>query len=261
MTTMSSRRVLAETHYWLLRYRRTWRGTVVISVANPALFLTGLGVGLGTLVDHHQSGYLHGATYVAFLAPGLLAAAVMQTAYVESAGPVRMSARPGGIYRAALATPLRPVEVYVGHQLFIAFRVVTSALAFAVVAWAFGAVSAIRLPELVGAATLTGLAFAAPVAAWAVAVQRPAVLNSGFRFVIMPLYMFSGTFFSPDQLPNWLRAIAVWTPLYHGAQLCRSVSLGTATPAATVEHLTYLSGLAAAGIALGCRTYRRVLTA
>jgi lipooligosaccharide transport system permease protein len=258
---MSGSRALAETRYWLLRYRRTWRGTVVISIANPALFLTGLGVGLGTLVDHHQSSYLHGASYVAFLAPGLLAAAVMQTAYLESAGPVRVSARPGGTYRAALATPLRAEEIYLGHQLFIAFRIVTSALAFAVVAWAFGAVSAVRLPELVAAATLTGLAFAAPVAAWAVGVQRPAVLTSGFRFVIMPLYMFSGTFFSPDQLPSGLRVVAAWTPLYHGAQLCRSVSLGTATPAATVEHLAYLSVLGLAGVALGCRTYRRVLAA
>lgn len=254
-------RVLAETRYWLLRYRRTWRGTVVISVANPALFLTALGVGLGPLVDRHQSAYLHGVRYVVFLAPGLLAAAMMQTAYVESAGPVAISARPGGTYRAALATPLEPAELYLGHLIFVLFRLATSALAFAVVAWSFNALPGDRLPAVVGAAMLTGLAFAAPVAAWAVSVERTALLTGLFRFVVMPLYMFSGTFFSPAQLPAWLRTIVAATPLYHGVQLCRSLALGTATVAGTVEHVGYLLAAVAIGLTAGCRSYRRVLAA
>ena len=253
--------VLAETRYWLLRYRRTWRGTVVISIVNPALFLTALGAGLGPIVDRHQSSYLHGVTYIAFLAPGLLDAAMMQTAYVESAGPVAMSARAGGTYRAALATPLEPAELYVGHLLFIAFRIATSALAFGLVAWGFGTCSGTRVPAVVGAALLTGLAFAAPIAAWSVSVRRQALLTGLFRFVVMPLYMFSGAFFSPSELPGWLHAIVSLTPLYHGIQLCRSLSLGTATATATLEHAGYLVALVVVGLAAGCRSYRRTLTA
>ncbi len=258
---MALRGVLAELRYWMLRYRRTWRGTAVISIVNPVLFLAALGAGLGPLVDRHQSSYLHGVSYLAFLAPGLLAAAMMQTAFVESAGPVAISARSGGAYRAALATPVEPGELYLGHLLFIAFRLGTSGAAFALVAWSFGAVPVAHLPAVIGAALLTGLAFAAPVAAWAVSVQRPALLTGLFRFVVMPLYMFSGTFFSPSQLPGWLHSIVAVTPLYQGVQLCRSLSLGTATASATVEHLGYLVFLTVLGVAVGCTSYRRVLAA
>ena len=77
MTCRTESRARDAFAYWLLRYRRIWRGTIVISVANPVLFLTAMGAGLGTLVDHHDSSYLHGHSYLAFLAPGLLAAAMM----------------------------------------------------------------------------------------------------------------------------------------------------------------------------------------
>jgi lipooligosaccharide transport system permease protein len=253
--------MLAAARYWLLRYRRTWRGTVVISIANPALFLTALGAGLGPLVDRHQSVHLHGVAYVAFLAPGLLAASMMQIAYGESAGPVSTSARSGGAYRAALATPVEPRELYLGHLLFVAFRVGTSALAFVLVAWSFGALPGAHLPAVAGAGLLTGLAFAAPVAAWAVSVERTALLTGLFRFVVMPLYMFSGTFFAPSELPGWLRSIVAATPLYHGVQLCRSLSLGTATAGATIGHAGYLVALTVGGVLAGFVSYRRVLAA
>jgi lipooligosaccharide transport system permease protein len=255
------RGVFAATGYWLLRYRRTWRATVVISVANPALFLTATGIGLGRLVDHNHSHYLNGTSYLAFLAPGLLAAAVMQTAYIEAAGPVAMSARPNGAYHAAITTPLQPRQLYLGHLIYMSFRIATSALAFAVIACLFGAVPATRLVVLAGAAVLTGLAFAAPVAAWAVTIDRPTALNAGFRFVIMPMYMFAGTFFVPAELPSGLRDIVACTPLYQGAQLCRQASLGFADAGATVIHVGYLAAAVGAGLAVGARTYRRRLTA
>jgi lipooligosaccharide transport system permease protein len=258
---VTARGVRSELYYWLLRYRRTWRGTIVISVANPALFLAALGFGLGKLVDHRHSHYLHGATYLAFLAPGLLAAAMMQTAYLESAGPVHVSARDGGAYRVAVAAPLSPADVYLGHLLFVAFRLVTSALAFALVAYAFGAVPGSGVAPLVVAATLTGCAFAAPIAAWAVTVEQRALLNGGFRFVIMPLYMFSGTFFAIAQLPGWLQLLARCTPLYQGVALCRAAATTSGGVPAITGHVAYLVVLVAAGLVIAPRTYRRVLTA
>jgi lipooligosaccharide transport system permease protein len=261
MTSRIESRAVDAFAYWLLRYRRIWRGTIVISVANPVLFLTAMGAGLGTLVDRHNSAYLHGHSYVAFLAPGLLAAAMMQTAYIESSGPVYTSARPGGPYRAAMATPLQPVDLFAGHLAFVAFRVATSALAFVLVACAFGAVPPERVAGVWIAAVLTGMAFAAPVAAWAVRVERPVVLNAGFRFVLMPMYMFAGTFFSVEQLPDWLRAIVICTPLYQGVELCRTLGLGTANVAGSLGHVAYLAVLVAAGIAVGRRRYAAELTA
>jgi lipooligosaccharide transport system permease protein len=160
----------------------------------------------------------------------------------------------------ATATPVSTSDVFVGHLLFVAFRVFTSAAAFALVAWVFRAVSAGGVAPLVAAATLTGLAFATPVAAWAVTVERPAALNGGFRFVIMPLYMFSGTFFAIAQLPGWLQAVARVTPLYQGVELCRAASVGGTSSLAVTGHVAYLAALLVGGLTVGMRTYRRVLT-
>jgi lipooligosaccharide transport system permease protein len=194
------------------------------------------------------------------MAPGLVAAAAMQIAFLESAGPVMQSARAGGNYRSAIAAPMRPVDVLAGHLLFIAFRITLSALAVIVVIVASGVVGAGAGALLLPAAVLTGLAFAAPVAAFAVTVDQPAVLNAIFRFVIMPLYMFSGTFYPTTQLPGWLRNSVMISPLWHGTQLCRTLALGTATPTGTAVHLAVLLVLAVAGTVAAGITYRKRLS-
>ena len=251
---------LRELAYWLDRYRRTWRGSIVISVANPLLFVLAIGAGLGKLVDQHNTGYLHGVSYLQFMAPGLVAAAAMQIAYLESAGPVLESARAGGNYRSAVAAPMRPADVLAGHLLFIAFRITISALAVIAVITAAGVVSPGKAALLLPAAVATGLAFATPVAAFAVTVDTLVVLSAIFRFVIMPLYMFSGTFYPTGRLPVWLRDIVLFSPLWHGVQLCRTLALGTATTAGTAVHLAVLLSLAAAGTVAARRTYHRRLS-
>jgi lipooligosaccharide transport system permease protein len=80
-----------------------------------------------------------------------------------------------------------------------------------------------------------------------------------FRFGMMPLMLFSGTFFPLSQLPGWLRPVAYATPLWHGVDLCRSLSLGSVSLAAAIGHVAYLAALAAVGIWAGGRTYRRRL--
>ncbi|MFI1098144.1 ABC transporter permease [Streptomyces sp. NPDC020917] len=250
---------LREFGYWMRRYRRTWRGSVVISVVNPLLFLTALGAGLGKLVDAHHSGQLAGTPYLHFLAPGLLAASAMQNGFIEGAFPVVQSAGPQGNYPAAAATPMRPGDILAGHLLFVAFRVLLSGMLFLAVVTAFGVVGPLRALLTAGPVLLTGLAFAAPLMAWAVAVDRQSRLNGLYRFVVMPLYMFSGTFFPIGQLPGWARPIAECTPLYQGVALTRVTALGTLHPGAAAVHLAYLLALAAAGTAWAGRRYVRRL--
>jgi len=252
---------LREFGYWLHRYRRTWRGTIVISVVNPLLFLTAMGVGLGKLVNHENSGYLHGAPYLSFVAPGLLAAAAMQTAVIESGGAVYQSARSSGNYRAAAATSMRPVDIHAGHLLFMGFRILLSSAAFTVVITVFGVVSPLRALLLIPVCLLIGAAFIAPLTAYAITVTRPSRLSAVFRFVIMPLYMFSGTFYPISQLPTWLHDIIACTPLYWGIQLCRTIVLGTADVSGTVTGVLYLGVLATAGYLVGRRTFQSVLNA
>ncbi|MFJ9890639.1 ABC transporter permease [Streptomyces sp. NPDC091287] len=250
---------LRECAYWLHRYRRTWRGTVVLNVANPLLFLTGIGAGLGTLVNHNNSAALHGLSYLAFLTPGLLAASAMQTAYIDSAHPVHQSVQSKGHYWAASATPVSPVDIFHGHLLFNLFKVALSAAAFTAVAVAFGAVDASRAPLVVLATLLVGAAFAAPSAAWAVTARRQSTVLAVLRFGVMPMFMFSGTFFPLAQLPGWLQWVVQVTPLWHGVELCRTAALGTGTGVGTVVHVGYLAVLTAVGLLAGRRTYRRHL--
>jgi len=243
-----------EFAYWWHRYRRTWRGTVVISVANPLLFVAALGFGLGELVDQHAAASLGGHPYLDFIAPGLLAASAMQTAFLEAAGNVFQSSRPSGSYRAAITTPMAPADILTGHLLWVAARITLASAAIIVVITAFGAVPEARAGLLLVYAVLTGLAFAAPVTAYAITVDRPAELTSIFRFVILPLYMFSGTFFPAAQLPAWLHPLLWISPLWHGSELCRFT--GRAWP-----HVLVLAAVIVAGYVAGRRTYARSLTA
>lgn len=257
---MTATMALRAFRYWLLRYRRTWRGTVVISVANPLLFLVAIGAGLGRVVAPDADA-LGGVSYLAFFAPGMLAAASMQNGLVESAFPVSWGRRPGGSYPVAAATPLEPSDLLHGHALFMAVRVTMSAAAFLAVMVALGAAKSTLVLLALPAATLTAMAFALPAAAWAVTLSDVEPVGRIYKWVVMPLYLFSGTFFAVTQLPGALRPVVYLTPLWHGVDLCRSLSLGTATWAGSLGHVAYLTAMLAAGYLLARRNYRRHLHA
>jgi lipooligosaccharide transport system permease protein len=245
--------------FWLVNYRRTWRGTIYSSVLSPLLYLGAMGLGLGSLVDKHGTASLGGVSYLAFLAPGLLAAAAMQAAIGESTYPVLASVKWLKTYQAAAASPLRPADLFRGHMLFTGMRLAMNSVIFLVTMAAFGAV---RSPWAIAAlpvAVLTGLAFAAPVDAFAVTREKDQSFAVLFRFGMIPLFLFSGTFFPITQLPAWLRPVAYISPLWHGAALCRELSLGTATLTGALGHVGYLAAILGAGLYAGARTYRRRL--
>jgi len=247
-------------HYWILRYRRTWRGTVVISIANPLLFLIAIGLGLGRLIGP-ETAVLGGVDYLAFFAPGMLAAAAMQNGIIEAAFPVSWSRRPGGAYPVAAGTPLEPEDILHGHLLFMTLRVAMSAAVFVAVMIAFGAARSPLVVLTLPAATLTAMAFALPSAAWAVTLTDIGPVAGIFKWVVMPLYLFSGTFFAVEQVPAVLRPIVYVTPLWHGVDLCRSLSLGTASWPSSLVHIGYLVALGGAGYVVARRNYRRNLYA
>jgi lipooligosaccharide transport system permease protein len=248
-----------EFRYWLTNYRRTWRGSIYTSLLSPVLYLGAMGLGLGKLVDAHGTARLGGISYLVFLAPGLLAAAAMQAGIEESTYPVLGSVKWRRTYYAAAASPLRPADVFHGHLLFTAMRLAMNSAIFLAVMAAFGAITSPWVLAAVPVAVLTGLAFAAPIEAWAITVTRDTSFALVFRFGMIPLFLFSGTFFPVTQLPAWIRPLAYITPLWHGVALCRSLSLGTATLGGALVHVGYLATLAAVSIAVGNRTYRRRL--
>jgi lipooligosaccharide transport system permease protein len=245
--------------FWLTDYRRTWRAAVYSGLLSPLLYLGAIGLGLGSLINAHGTAQLGGVDYLTFLAPGLLAAAGMQTAMAEAMFPVFGSLKWNKTYHAAVASPLRPADVFHGHLLFVTMRLAMNAAIFLAVAAALGAIASPWAVAAVPVTVLTGLAFAAPLEAWAVTRTQETSFSMIFRFGMIPLFLFSGTFFPITRLPGWLQPVAYISPLWHGVALSRSLCLGVATPLGAVVHLAYLSAVLAAGIAVGNRCYRRRL--
>ncbi len=244
---------------WLTVYRRIWRSSVWSSVLGPLCYLAALGYGLGTLVDKHGTAQLGGGRYVVFVAPAILATQAMNSGLSESSFPVFGSIKWNKIYIAAQATPLRPADIFRGHLLFITARIAMNSAAFVVIMWAFGVISSPWGVLLLPAAVLTGVAFAAPVAAWAVTLAHETPFTYLFRFGAVPMMLFSGTFFPVTRLPGWLQPIAYATPLWHGVALCRGFSRGDFDAASVPIHVGYLAVMAAAGLYAGAITYRRRL--
>ena len=244
--------------FWLAYYRRVWRGSIVSSMVNPVFYLAALGIGLGTLVNK-SSAPPGGVTYAHFVAPGLLAAAAMQIGTTESTWPVLGSFKWTRQYFAMAATPLGPASILAGHQLFVTMRLLTSCTAYVAVIAAFGGIQSWLAVFAVPAALLTGLAFSAPVEAYAASLEADTGFSALFRFGVVPMFLFSGTFFPVARLPEVLQWVAYATPLWHGVDLCRGLVLGTTGAAAAVGHVAYLLAWIVGGLALARARYGRRL--
>ncbi len=243
----------------LMVYRRVWHGSVLGSLVSPILFLAAMGIGLGGYVNRGGAGALGGVSYLAFLAPGLLAAQAMQTAAFETTYPIMGKIVWDKLYDAMLATPLTVRDLLAGELEWLVVRLTIVCSAFLVVAIGFGAV---RLPLgllALPVAVLTGLGFAAPIMAFSATQRQDSAFNVIFRFGITPLFLLSGTFFPLDRLPAVVRPIAYLTPLYHGVALTRGLTLGSLDPAAAAGHLAALAAFVAVGCVLAGISFRRRL--
>jgi len=247
---------------FFIAYRRRWKFNVATTLINPMFFLLGMGVGLGSIIDKGQgggNGSLEGVAYLSFLAPGLLAATAMQVAAQESTYPVMARFKWDRIYESMVATPLRAVDIVLGQLAWIGLRVLQTSIAFFVVVLLFGAVESPLAPLAILAATLTGVAIAAPIAAWTATRESDYSMATVLRFVIMPMFLFSGTFFPVTQLPDALEKIAYLTPLWHGVHLCRSLTLGDIDAPLMLGNVLYLVAVAIAGALAARATFRRAL--
>jgi lipooligosaccharide transport system permease protein len=249
---------LRSYEFWLTFYRRTWRGSVATSIVNPVFYLGALGIGLGTLVNKSGS-TPDGVEYLAFVAPGVLAATAMQIASNEASWPVLGSIRWTRGYYAMLATPLQIRDVVFGHQAWMVTRVVSSCAVYLAVIAAFGGILSPLGILALPACFLIGLAFSAPMAAYAATCENDGAFVVVNRFVIIPMFLFSGTFFPVSQLPTALEWVAYATPLWHGVDLCRSLTLGRVHWPLALAHVLYLAAWGAAGLAFALHTYRQRL--
>lgn len=268
---MASPAAVRVLEHELLSYRRSFRGTLVSSFLNPVLYLAAMGLGLGSYVGSNaatgsgsagaagMAAILGGTTYLAFLAPGLLAAVAMQAGAGESTFPIMAGILWDRTFHAMLATPVSVRDVLVGKLLFIGLRLLLVTAVFFGIMAAFGAASGALALLAVPGAVLTGFAFVTPIVAYSAVQKDSNGFNALFRFGMIPMFLFSGTFFPISQLPVFLQPIAWLTPLWHGVDLCRTLALGTATPAGVAIHVAYLLAVAIAGFVVADVAFRRRL--
>jgi lipooligosaccharide transport system permease protein len=243
--------------YWAYQYKRTWRSSITTSFLYPVLYLLAMGVGLGSLIDKQHNSL--GVSYLHFIAPGLLAATAMQIGSNEAMYPVMAAIKWMRTYFAMLATPLRVVDVLRGHLAWIAVRLALVTTIYLVVIAAFGIVQSPLAILVIPAAIATGLSFAAPIAAYSATQDKDVGFTTLYRFGMIPLFLFSGTFFPVSQLPGWLQPVAYAFPLYHGVHLCRGLVLGGLSLWSSIGDAAYLVALAFIGYVLAERTYHRRL--
>lgn len=239
-------------------WRRLWRGTLFSGMVAPVLFLGAMGVGLGELVDE-RVGTVAGVRYVAFVAPGVLAASAMQNAAGAALWQVVAGHKWTRCFRAATATPLRPSDVFAGYLAWLATHTVLHAAPFVVVAAVLGGVASPWGVLAVPAAALCALAFAAPLAAWSISQESETHFAAVMRLVIQPLFLFSGTFFPLENMPDGVAAVARVTPLWHAVELCRGATTGTLGLASAALHTTVLVAFAVVGVVWGVHTFTRRL--
>jgi lipooligosaccharide transport system permease protein len=248
-------------HHWIW-YRRNWRATVVSSVLQPLLFLLAFGVGFGSLVDRTggAAAATGGADYLVWLAPALLAVSAVQTGAFESTYPVLSGFKWQRVFHAVAAGPISPGQIALGHLLWLAIRMTGAGAVYIGVIALFGGLAGPGIVVSLLAAVLAGVAVAALVTAYAATLENEgAAFNALFRFVLVPMTLFSGTFFPVDRLPVWAQPLAWVSPLWHGTELARAAALDRWQPLAALGHTAYLLALLALGTVLAVRQFTRRL--
>lgn len=242
----------------LATYKRLWRLNLLSSFAQPMLYLLGLGVGVGSLVDRNAGSgdVLGGVSYVAYVAPGLLVTAAMAVCSAESMWPVMGSLTWSRGYHGIAATPLTAGDIVAGHATWMAIR---SGIAGTTVALALALFDDTRSWGLVPTVAVSmgvGVAFAMPIMAYSITSRTDGAFAAIQRFLIIPLFLFGGAFYPLSQLPDVVQWLAKAFPLWHGVVVARSFTVGDVDVAGTIGHLAVVTAWALVGTLVAVRNLR-----
>jgi lipooligosaccharide transport system permease protein len=219
---------------------------LMYSVGQPVAYLFAMGVGLATLVDSDGAAAFGGVSYLAFIAPALLVSAGVMTAANEFTFPVMGGFKWRRTYYGPHASPLTPEQIAAGHIIAVTVRLLLqSAIYFAAVAL-FGASPCGWGWVSIPVATLAGLSFGLPLMAYSASItEDKGQFALVMRFIVMPLFLFSGTFFPLAWGVRWIGWIS---PIWHGTELGRVFTYGyQEPPLLTVAHAAVLLAVAVLG--------------
>jgi lipooligosaccharide transport system permease protein len=240
--------------YRIRHMMKWWSAILAFGIGSPILYLTSIGIGIGALVDANMgSAGVNGVSYLLFLAPALLASAAIQSGMDEVTFPVLAGFIWEKTFYAMNSTAITGRQIALGVQLAALARTIVTVLIYWVVLMAFGVADLLSLITLVPAAVFAGTAFASLMLAVAAYVKD----DDGYfaligRFVIAPMFLFSGTFYPLDLLPIGLQVVGWISPLWHATEIGRQLTYGIGlTPAMMLVHFAYLSLLFLIGASFG----------
>jgi lipooligosaccharide transport system permease protein len=247
----------------MVRAMRAYGWTIIVgALGQPILYLLGLAVGLAALIDAPIADGGREVSYLVFVAPALLMTATISVASEEFTYPVMAGFKWRRYFFGFSASPLSSGQIATGVIFGALARMIVTAVAYYAFLWVFGAVPDPATGWIAIAVSLVaGAAFGVPLMAYAGSIEDDrgqfALVQ---RFVFMPMFLFSGTFYPLDTLPVWLQWIGWISPLWHASELGRLLTYGAALGAgAVVVHVLYLVLLAAGGYLLARRVFERRL--
>ena len=239
----------------LLVYRQAWL-VFLTGFAEPLLYLFSIGVGVGQLIEGFSfNGRL--VSYAAFVAPGMLAASSMNGALLDSTYGLFFKLRYDKVYEGVLATPMRSADIARGELIWSLLRASAYSAGFLLVMAAMGLVSSWWALLAWPATWLVGFAFAGAGMALTTFLKS----WQDFEYIqlaIVPMFLFSATFFPVTAFDGWLRALVEVTPLYRGVTLCRELTTGAVT-LDSLWSVVYLAVMGAIGLAVASRRFDTLL--
>jgi lipooligosaccharide transport system permease protein len=233
------------------RVMRAYLQTIILTgIGSPFLYLFAMGVGLGSLISHNMGDTaMGGVSYLTFVAPALLATAAMTAASEEFTYPVMLGFKWNPVFFGMNAAPISPGQIIDGIVISVIARLLGTCVAYYLFMLLFGAVPSAWGFVAIFVAVLTGLAFGAPVMTYVATIEQDTgQIAMLMRFVLLPLSLFSGTFFPLTAMPIYLQWIGWISPLWHGTQLSRVFAYGLSEPLwLTIVHVVYLVALLVVG--------------
>ena len=245
----------------MVRAMRAYGWTIVVgAIGQPIMYLLGLAIGLAALIQVPLVSHGQEVSYLPFVAPALLVTAAIAVASEEMTYPVMAGFKWRRYFYGFNASPLSSPQIANGAIAGAAARMIVAVVAYYLFIWLlpFGAVPTPATGWLaIFAGVAAGLAFGIPLMAYAGSIEDDkgqfALVQ---RFLFMPMFLFSGTFYPLETLPGWLQWIGWISPLWHGAELGRAATFGADLGAGMIAlHVVYLIALAAIGYLWGRRVF------
>ncbi|MGH2807969.1 MAG: ABC transporter permease, partial [Actinomycetota bacterium] len=212
--------------------------------------------GLGSLIQEGQS--FGGIDYLAFFGTGMLAANAMQNGVFNATYPMMSKIIWQKNYEAMLASPLSVRDITLGELGWAAISLAQVAIPYLAVMALFGVFDSLTSLLAIPAAVLLGIACTAPMAAYTATLQTDEAYTWVFRLVVTPMFLLGGTFFPVEELPVWGQVVAWATPVFHGVELIRQVTVYDLEWTA-VLHVGYLVTLFVGGTVVAIRNLERRL--